>query len=1150
MRNFLILLASAIAVYAQIGTSTIAGRVTDSSSAVVPGVKVTVVQKTTNFSYSATTNSDGIYRVPSLQPGTYSITFESTGFKKSVHDDVDLQTGNTLAVDAAMQIGQISESVEVTGASELLQTETSTTGTVMSGSVLYELPLYQRYVNATLNLVPGMSSGGFAYGGDLGSYHLAGQRNGAIGIFEDGVNGNDQQGGTGTIKPLQNSVAEVNVLTTVPPAEYGHSAGGVISVVKKSGTNELHTMASFFGRTRSLQHRRYFDLKRTSDVLPGRPNGLPVFFMQPDGNVSGPVVIPHFYNGKNKTFFFFGYQRLHEKKYAQVFTTTPTSEMLGGDFNFPGVNANAIFDPSTTRNVGGVWSRDPFVGNKIPLSRFDPVASKILAASPWVLPNNGNSFTSTGPSNNVLADEFARTYFNDYNVRIDHQFSQKFKIYGSFTENDQSGYARPVLFKGDFVPFDASTGNWTPFTQNNSSLGYTWTASPNLINDSRVGYFRRRNDTVVPSFGGGWPAKLGIPNVDNALMPNFGVYGITGATPNKTVNETFSFRNDTTWVKGQHAFKVGYEILHFKLNSANFARFSSFDFSNVTSGLQANGNTVANTGITFAGFLTGAVRTATFNGELTSWLPRSDINSFYVQDDWKITPTLTANIGVRYSNESPFNTKYGAMSSFDPAGTDSLTGGKGAIIHPKSIAGRDNNNFNPRLGLSWHAMPKFVVRGGIGMNTVDIKFPQGRGQFDEYTATSTQQAAVGDPSPIFRLSQGPSSVKFVVRPDGTSPFLTSTANYSGRNVQWWDKNLRNPYVLNFNMSAQYELRRNYLIELSYQGSAGVGLLETWEANTFPIDFAAGNPTLQNQVLAASQNYRPFPSFGNISYRSNTGHSTFHSGTIKVEKRMSDGLYFQTFYTLAKAIDSQDTDNSGSGVAPIQNRGLEKGRAGFDRKHRYVGVLNYELPFGAGKKWATGKWGKMLLGGFELSWIETHESGNPITFGYAGSPFNYYPGFAGNGRPDITGPISIRDNWYDLGGDRFVNGNINSVYSGANNGLANFAYPGGCGTATTIPAGFDRTKCDFRIGNLGRNTIDGLPLRWSQASAQKNFIFKEKYRAQLRWDMQNIFHRYNFNTPTSTVDFRNPAQFGKVSSDPTTASLGGQPLMNLTLMVQF
>ncbi len=230
--------------WAQIGTSTITGRVTDPTGAVVPGATVTVVHTGTNFTFNAPTNEDGLYRVLSLNPGMYRITTESQGFKKSVRDEVELRTGDTLAADFILQVGNVTESVEVTGVASLLETETSATGTLMSGTVLYDMPLYQRYINSTMNLVPGMTSGGYAYGGDLGSYHLAGQRSGAIGNFEDGVNGNDQQSGTGTVKPLQNSVAEVKVLTTVPPAEYGHSAGGVISVVKKSGSNDIHGMAS------------------------------------------------------------------------------------------------------------------------------------------------------------------------------------------------------------------------------------------------------------------------------------------------------------------------------------------------------------------------------------------------------------------------------------------------------------------------------------------------------------------------------------------------------------------------------------------------------------------------------------------------------------------------------------------------------------------------------------------------------------------------------------------------------------------------------------------------------------------------------------------------------------------------------------------
>ena len=280
--------------------------------------------------------------------------------------------------------------------------------------------------------------------------------------------------------------------------------------------------------------------------------------------------------------------------------------MRQGIFNFPGVATNPIYDPSTTRrNADGTWARDPFPGNQVPLNRIDPVARKVLDLDPWVLPNQPGSFTNTGPSNNVLANEYARTFFNDYNLRLDHQFSPAFKIYGSLTENDQSGFGRPKLIKEDLLAFDAVEGNYSPFRQLNTSVGYTWVISQSVVNDSRAGYFRRRNDTSVPSLGGDWPSKLGIPNVDNSLMPSFGIYNITGATPSKTMNETLSCRNDTTWVEAQHAFKFGYEILRFRLNSANFARFSSFAFDGVTSGLQPNGAAIPNTGITFAGFPDG-----------------------------------------------------------------------------------------------------------------------------------------------------------------------------------------------------------------------------------------------------------------------------------------------------------------------------------------------------------------------------------------------------------------------------------------------------------------------------------------------------------------------------------------------------------------
>ena len=1136
LRLTLLAVLSALLSSAQIGSSTITGRVTDSTGAAVPSVKVTLVATEQNFTFSSTTNDEGLYRVVSLGPGLYRITFEAQGFKRLIRENVDLRIGDTLAVDGVLQVGNTSEQIEVTSQVALLETETSATGAIMEGSTLYRMPLYQRYINSTLNLVPGLSAGGYVYGGGLGGFHLAGQRDTAIGIFEDGVNGNDQLGGTGTIKPVQNAVAEVKVLTTTLPAEYGHSAGGVISTVKKSGTNEFHGMGSAFGRTRRMQHRLYFDKFRTSDPQPGAPNGVPSFFLQPDFNIGGPISIPKIYNGKNKTFFFYAFQKLVEKKIAQVVAATPTDAMKGGDFSFAG-RGNQIFDPLTTRLVNGAWTRDPVPGNLIPASRFDPVARRVLNLNPWVSPNLPGTLNADGPVGNLLANELARTFFDDHSLRLDHQFHPNFKIYGSWTHNYQSGFGRPINIQN--ADFDAQQGNISPFWQHNYSLGKTWIINPSMVNDARVGYYRRRNETLVPSFGKNYSQLLGIPNNNADLLPQFGsggrdsadsLYGLTGAGPSRLVNETISFRDDLTKTAGAHAFKMGYELLRFRLNSTVTNRPSgNFAFDGMTAGLQASGLSVPATGNTFAGFLFGSVRQATFDAELTSWLPRSSIHSFYFQDDWKFSRTLTLNLGVRYSNESPFTTKYGLMTNFDPTGRDDVRAGAiGSFIHPKTALNRrDNNNFQPRIGAAWHPKEKWVFRGGFGLNTVDVKFPALRAQFDEYVAVVNQQAAPGDPRPIYQISRGPDPVRFNIRPDGTAPY--SGSNLGARSAEYWDPNLRNPYVLNWNSSVQYQLSTNYVLEFSYQGSSGVGLIERWQYNAFPLSLAQGNLAEQNRINAQAQNFRTFPQFGDVRLRSNFGHSTFHGGTIKLEKRMSNGLFFNTFYTYSKAINSQDNDNDGNGVAPLENRRLEKARAGYDRNHRYIGVVNYELPFGQGKKFMNrGGFWNYLFGGYDVAWIQTYESGNPLTFGFANSPNNYYPTFAGNRRPDLVSQPAIRDGWRDLGGDRFNIQNINGIID-----MSAFAYPNA-----------------YTTGNSGRNILTGTPLIWSQISASKRFTVKERWAFLVRWDFQNALKTYNFNPPTTTVDTRNPRTFGKLSSDPRTASVGGQPLMNLTLQMVF
>jgi len=1130
---FLLALAAA---FGQIGTSTLTGRVTDPTGAVVPGVAVTVVQVGTNFTFKAVTNSEGLYRVLSLQPGMYRLTFESAGFRRLVRENVELRTSDTLAIDAALEVGNVAESVEVTAATQLLETETSSSGAVVTGKTMYNLPFFQRYVNWSVTLVPGVMTSGNPHPNSPGGWSVAGQRGETTALFEDGVNGNAQVG-TAVIKPVLNAVAEVKVVTSVVPAEYGHTAGGVISVVKKTGTNELHGLASEFGRSRIMQHRRFFDKNRTTDPSGTWPNGVPTYFLLPDASVSGPVYIPKVYDGRNKTFFVWGWQRLQEKKAQQITNSgVPTDAMRQGDFNFNGLG-NPLYDPLSTRQLAnGTWTRDLFPDKRIPLNRFDPVARKILEINPWAAPNQAGTINANGPVGNHIADELSLVIFDDFSYRVDHQFSPNFKVYGTLTENRQYEPGRP--HNVTIRDFDGSAGQTTNTNQKNFSAGPTWIISPNVVNDARVGYYRRAQNREVPSFGKDYGKILGIPNLPPELFPGLatgnrysadGLFGLTGDAPNNLVYTTASFRNDLTIIKGTHAFKTGYEILHFSLDQSQPNRPSGqFYFDGVTAGLQADGNLAPRTGNTFAGFLTGYVRRATFDKELQIWQPRSSINSFYFQDDWKFTPTITLNLGLRYSNETPYSTANQAVSTFDTQAIDPLTGLRGAIVHPTGgLSVRDKNNFQPRIGAAWHAFQKVVFRGGFGMNTIDTGYPGARINFDEYVAINNQERAPGDPRPLYQISRGPDPINYDVKKDGTAAFFGT--NYSSRTSDIWDPALRNAYAMNWQSSVQYEVSRDYLLEFSYQGSAGVGLMERWEVNTFPINAGANDPALRSEIFRVPQNYRPFPHFGSIRMRSNFGHSTFHAGTVKLDKRFSHGLTFSNFYTFAKSIDSQSGDSNGAGVAPIQSRGLEKGLSDFNRSHRYVATMTYELPIGQGKLLLNrgGIWNK-LFGGYLIGWVQYLESGNPLTFSFANSPLNYYPTFAGDRRPDLVGSPHLRDNWRDFGGDRFNSGNIRSVID-----MNFFAYPAA-----------------FTIGNSGRNIVTGFPLRTSNLSAQKNTKFGERLNLLIRADFQNAFHNFNFGAPSRAVDFQNPSTFGKVTTDITTTAIGAQPLINLTVALSW
>ena len=1156
-------------VFAQISTATISGRVTDSTGAVVAGAQMTVTSAETQFKSAAQTNSEGLYRIQSLLPGTYQVSCESPGFKKAVESGISLHVGDVLPVDLVLQVGATTESVEVNAQATLLESETSTVGTLTEGDTLYKLNLYQRYITNTLSIVPGVTNSTQGGTNGLSAFYVAGQRNTGTATFEDGVFANDPvTSNLLVIKPIMNSVDEVKVLTGTLPAEYGHSSGGVITTVKKSGTNEFHGAVSDYGRDRFMTHRQFFNLYTTSQPQFGNPNGVEAFFMMPDGNGGGPVIIPKVYNGKNRTFWYSGYNKLIEKKTQSYTGVTPTPAELAGDFSFGGAGQQIYYPNSTVQNADGTWvQRTPIPGNVIPKSMFDPVAVKILSYNIWRAPNTPGSFSSTGPVSNFTYDPPSRTFFEDFSERVDHQVNSKLRLYGSWTYNHENGLERPTNIQVQV--FDGFSGNNAPATQQNSSAGATYIISPTAVDELRVSFFRPRNDFFVPSENQNWAAILGIPNVSPALMPSFSpanglginpvstapdypqLYGLgsaQGAT--RQIRQSESLRDDFSKISGKHAFKMGYEILLFTDNYYQQGLPSGqFNFTNTTANLQPNGQPVPNTGNTFAAFELGAVSSAQFTTYTNTWQPRENINSLYFQDDWKFSDKLTLNVGLRWSTESPYHTAHGQESNFSPTTIDPLTGLLGAVLHPTGgLNSRDWKNFQPRLGFAYHPREKLVVRGGVALYTIDIRWPNTAMQFDEYLAVNNEQRAANDPRVLFQLSQGPAPVTYNIQPNGTASYVGT--NYSARNITWLDPTLHPGYSMNWNFGAEYQISSNNLIKVFYAGSVGVHLVESWNINGIPTSFGAGNPTLQNAVFANSQAYLPYPQFGTINHMANTGHSSYHSGTVQYTKRYSNSLVVDSFYTYSKALDDCDNDyGTCTGVAPLTDRNLNKGRAGFDMRHRFVTSFTYELPVGKGRHFRNrGGFLDYIIGGYDLSWIQTVDTGNPFGFTFANSPYNYYPTSSGIRVPNLVATPTMPQfgAGQNIGPNRF-NQSGEYVVVGASGG--NPATYANCALPTCDISAFAPPPA-FTPGNAGRNILTGPAAYFSQISVKKNFRITERITLQFRWDFQNPFHNYAFAAPSSAVDFKNPQLFGKITGETATASIQGEPLMNIMLRLSW
>ncbi|MCX6629603.1 MAG: hypothetical protein NTW28_18450, partial [Candidatus Solibacter sp.] len=599
--------------------------------------------------------------------------------------------------------------------------------------------------------------------------------------------------------------------------------------------------------------------------------------------------------------------------------------------------------------------------------------------------------------------------------------------------------------------------------------------------------------------------KLGIPGVSDETFPQLNVGFSAGyGTPSYYTGEEFTLQDNFTQIVGAHNFKIGYEVIRARYNQANAAVPSgSYNFGGTC--LPSGGGCTNNTGNGFASFLLGSVTSATFSQRQANWLPRWWQHAVYFQDDWKVRPGLTINLGVRWSYETPYKTKYDQQSQFDPTAIDKLTGLPGAVLHPKgALARSDWNNFQPRLGLAWHFSPRLVFRSGFSLMTQDIVGGVGSGNFQEYQASQTINQPTGDPRPQFYLSQGPGKIAYATASDGTFPY--NGTSYSGRSATWLDPGLVNPYIMTWSAGIQYELARNWLVEARYEGSAGNKILGSWNINEIPLSITlGGNTALQNTVSGATQNYKPWTNFGTISMLSNFNHSTYHGGTIRVERRFANGLNLSAFDTWSRTL--AENDGEGGGGITYYNRSLEKAITGYSKPHHFNAQVTYVLPVGKSQRWLNkGGITDYILGGWAVSFNQTLDSGLAFGIGFSNSPYKYLTGTR------IVPLTTVEDaktaNW-GMGPNRYpYSVPPQNPYLKA--------------SAFTYPAA-------YTTGYLGRNVFRAPMTNFEGFVVKKTVTIKERYKMTVRVDGHNLpFKQPNFTAPNTTWNTNTPQTFGSLS----------------------
>jgi hypothetical protein len=1041
------------AAFAQVDRATLTGTVKDGAGAVLPGATVTVTNVATGVAASQTTTEAGSYLLVNLIPGRYQVDVELSGFKKS-SQIVTLDVGQRARVDATLEVGNFNETVTVAETTQLLNTNDATLGGVVPQMQVANLPLAIRNWDDLLTLVPGVQQdryteqGGGTSFGRTGGINVHGARALQNNFLLDGVDNNTisenvQELTTEISRPSVDSIQEFKVVTTPYSAEYGRSPGAAVSVSTKSGTNSFHGTGYEYFRNQKMDSIDYFSKKAGAPKPDNKQN-------QPGGNIGGPIV-------KDHAFFFVDYEGTRITRGVSRLTRVPTADERNGIFT------STIKDPVTGQ---------PFANNTIPADRIDPYAAAILQLVPAPNQPGVNNFFR----NANLVDNSDRLL-----TRGDWKPSPKDSIFGRYIYSNRDREI-PGAFGGVLDGTGTSAFGNQKIKTNAFVGGWTRVLSSTMVNEARFSWSRSRSDAVQQSFGLTPPANAQIPGlITNPIVaggfPGISVNGYFGGSglgrlgspdflPKFQHTDQFEYIDTLSWLHGNHAFKFGADIIAPMKNSY-------FDVP-ATRGSYTFGGTFSGNGM--ADFLLGYVSAFQLSNvyvvDQRHWATMG-----FVQDDWKATDKLTLNLGLRYDFITPALEAQDRQTNFDPS-TGSLVFAGSGSLEDRGLVKPDRNNFGPRIGVVYKLDDKTLVRGGWGVfyNLFDRVGSEDQLALNVPGLINTSLSRTSG-TPLFLLQQGIPS-DFLKEPS----LNPADGQLKGIRLRAVSNDAPKFTMNQASIGMQREFGAGIVATVDYVYTHGTNLATLVNLNQ-PLPSAPGANDAKGAV--------PYPNFGFIEWRAQTGKSTYNGIDAGVEKRFSKGYAFGVAYTLGDSKDnsSEQLTTQGSNAFPQNSRDFSNwyGPSDYDVRHRLSTNFVLNLPFGHnafGRDWVA-------------SGIYSVRSGRAFTVNQSTNNV----GQSMTGLPDETG---------DPSGPKTVDQWFNPA------------------AFTPVPSGV--------FGNEKRNTLRGPGYQSFDLTIQRIIRFNERYGLTLRWDAFNLFNTANFGLPARNISGGDVATITSLSGDARTMQL--------------